>query len=266
MIGVFDSGFGGLTVLKYFLKKLPEQDYIYLGDNARAPYGSKSPEVIYQYALNAVDFLFGKNCDLVIFACNTASAQALRKIQIEYLPKKYPKKRVLGIIRPLAERAAKEKTKRIGILGTRTTIESGSYKRELAKLKPNLEVIEISAPLLVPLIEEGWVKREETKMILRKYLRPFKAAGVESLILACTHYPILLKEIRGIMGRQCEVPDPGEAVADSLADYLNKHPEVDRPSTDPKRIFYTTDDAARFKRLGEKYLGEKMNEVESIKL
>jgi glutamate racemase len=267
MIGVFDSGFGGLTVLKHFLAELPEQDYIYLGDNARAPYGSKSPEVIYQYAQEAVDFLFSKNCDLIIFACNTASAQALRKIQQEYLPKKYPLKRVLGVIRPLVEKiATNPKAKKVGVLGTKATIKAGSYRRELLKFNPGLEIMEMSAPLLVPLIEEGWAKRTETKMILRKYLKPLKLKRVDTLILACTHYPLLLKEVRGMMGKQCFVPDPGEIVADSLVDYLKRHGEFGYKSDKPRRFFYTTDDIIRFKMFGEKYLGSKMEPVERVEL
>ncbi|MDD4332518.1 MAG: glutamate racemase [Patescibacteria group bacterium] len=267
MIGVFDSGFGGLTVLKHFLSHLPEQDYIYLGDNARAPYGPKSPEIIFEYAREAVDFLFGKNCDLIIFACNTASAQALRHIQQEYLPQKYTDKRVLGVIRPIVEKiGSDQKINKVGVIGTKATIEAGSYQRELLKINPNLEITALSAPLLVPLVEEGWTKRPEAKMILRKYLKPLKLKRVVCLILACTHYPLLLKEVREIMGKRCLVPDPGKIVADSLADYLTRHPEFDKKSTNPKRIFYTTENAEKFKGLGEKYLGERIDNIARVEL
>ena len=174
MIGVFDSGFGGLTILKELLNKLPQYNYIYLGDNARAPYGSKSQDVIYNYTKEAVDFLFSQGCELIIIACNTASAKALRKIQQEYLPNKYPDKKVLGVVIPAVEIAAEtinHKNKKVGVIGTRSTIESKVYEKELNKLAKDIEIFSQSCPLLVPLVEEGMLKRVETKMILKKYWR-----------------------------------------------------------------------------------------------
>jgi len=265
MIGVFDSGFGGLTVLEYFLRGLPEHDYLYLGDSARAPYGGRSPETIYNYTLEAVDFLLARGAQLVIIACNTASAQALRRIQEEYLPKKYPERRVLGVVRPLAEAAAEIPKGPVGIIGTCATIESRAYELELQKLNPGLEIISQGAPLLVPLIEEGWIGRRETKMILRSYLKPLKDRRVRALVLACTHYPILMKEIAGIMPKNCRIFNPGEIIAASLEDYLARHPELAVPGK-ANREFYTTDDPARFQRLGEKFLGEKMGEVKRVGL
>ena len=168
MIGVFDSGLGGLTVLKSFLRVLPDYNYIYLGDSARAPYGGRSQDTIYGYTKEAVDFLFAHGCELIIIACNSASAQALRKIQQEHLPKKYPGKNALGVIRPLVEEVARDKNiNRVGVIGTRATIESCAYKTELKKLNSDLEIFQTSAPLLVPLIEEGWSKRSETKKFLK---------------------------------------------------------------------------------------------------
>lgn len=268
MIGVFDSGVGGLTVLKYFLKELPEYNYIYLGDTARAPYGSKSQESIYSYTREVVDFLFSKGCKLVIIACNTSSSQALRKIQQEYLPKKYPDRRVLGVIRPLVEEVAKEKNiKRVGVIGTKATIRSNVYKIELGKLSPDLEVFQKSAPLLVPLIEEGWIKKVETRRVLKKYLRPLKEKKVQALILACTHYPFLLKDIKIIMGKNCKVYNPGEIVTKSLKEYLGKHPELKlKKQPNPKYQFYTTDDHSIFKELGDKFLGQDIESIEKIKL
>lgn len=282
MIGVFDSGLGGLTILKSILEKLPNYNYIYLGDTARAPYGNKSQEVIYGYAKEAVDFLFVQSCELIIIACNTASSKALRKIQREYLPavapqycgtkeglpSKYPDKKVLGVIRPLVEEIAKfDKIQRVGILGTRATVESNAYLTELRNLKPNLEVFQQAAPLLVPLIEEGWIKKPETKMMLKKYLRPLKTKQAQALILACTHYPFLLADIRRIMGKRVFVPDPGEIVAKSLAGYLRRHPELNiQPTSNPAVKFYTTDDPVKFKQLGEKFLGRKMERVEKVEL
>jgi len=268
MIGIFDSGFGGLTVLKYFLKDLPDYNYIYFGDNARAPYGSKSQEVIYNYTLEVVDFLFSKNCDLIIIACNTASAQALRKLQQEYLPKKYPNKRVLGVVRPLVEKVAEDKKiKRVGVLGTKATVNSHVYKIELNNINSDLEVFEQSAPLLVPLIEEGWSKKDETKKILRKYLKSLKEKKVQSLILACTHYPFLLKEVRNITGKNCEVYDPGEIIAKSLKKYLEKHIELNIEKQKNSNLeFYTTDDINKFREMGGNFLNMKIKKIERVEL
>ncbi|MHB8904195.1 MAG: glutamate racemase, partial [Patescibacteria group bacterium] len=185
LIGVFDSGLGGLTVLKKFLIGLPGYHYLYLGDTARVPYGDKSPETIYNYTIQAVEFLFKKDCNLVIIACNTASAQALRKLQQEWLPKNYPKRRVLGVIKPLAEAISKNTTnKRVGIIGTNATINSGAYTREINELNPKLYVYEQAAPLLVPLIEAGRINNSETRIILKSYLTTLKAKKINSLVLA----------------------------------------------------------------------------------
>lgn len=266
-IGVFDSGLGGLTVLKYFLRDLPAYNYIYLGDNARLPYGEKSQDTIYEYTREAVDFLFSAGCRLVIIACNTASSQALRRLQHEYLPN-YPGRRLLGVIRPLAEAiAGNEKIKTVGIIGTKATIKSGAYESELKKLKPELRIEQQAAPLLVPLIEEGWAHKPETKMILKKYLRPLKAKKIDALVLGCTHYPFLHKEIDKIMGRRIFVPQPGEIIARSLADYLARHPELNlTPAARPEYKFYTTDDPRLFKEWGEKFLGQEIKNIEQIKL
>ncbi len=266
MIGIFDSGLGGLTILKEILKILPNYNYTYLGDNARTPYGNKSQEVIYNYTKEAVDFLFSKGCKLIIIACNTASSKALREIQQEYLPKKQSSKRVLGVIRPLVEETAKhDKIQRVGIIGTKATVKSNAYKIELLKLNPDLKIFQQRAPLLVPLIEEGWLKRPETKMILKKYLRPLKQKQVQILIPACTHYPFLSTEMKRIMTKQCHVLNPGEIVAKSLFNYLRRHSELEiKPSTKPTLKFYTTDDIVKFKKMGEKFLGRKIEKIEKI--
>ncbi|MFH1522689.1 MAG: glutamate racemase [Patescibacteria group bacterium] len=272
MIGVFDSGLGGLTILKEFLKILPQYDYVYLGDNARTPYGHKSQEVIYRYTEEAVDFLFKKGCELVVIACNTASAKALRKIQKEWLLENQPRKRVLGVIIPVVE-VVNEKVKnnpkgnRLGIIGTRSTIESGVYEKELKKMDLDIKIFSQACPLLVPLVEEGWLKRRETRMILRHYLRPLKLKKIDILVLGCTHYPVLYKQIQEIMGKRCQVLNSPEYVAEKLNDYLIRHPEIEKKiKKDKKRIFYTTDDPARFKELGEKFLEEKIEQVEKISL
>jgi glutamate racemase len=268
MIGVFDSGLGGLTVLKYFIKEMGEYDYIYLGDNARSPYGGRSQDVIYKYTEEAVDYLFKKGCHFIIIACNSASSQALRKIQQEYLPKKFPDKRVLGVIRPLVEKTAENKNiKKAGVLATKATIESGAYDKELKKLNPDLEIIGRSAPLLVPLVEEGWADKKETKTILKNYLRPLKQKQIQALILGCTHYPFLFKNIKKIMGKRCQVEDPGKIIAISLRDYLARHPEIDAQLEKNGLLkFYTTGAVENFKKTGEKFLESDINNIEKISL
>lgn len=264
IIGVFDSGLGGLTVFKYFLSELPKYNYIYLGDNARLPYGSKSSETIYNYTREAVDFLFKAGCNLIIIACNTASAQALSRLQEEYLPEHYPNRRILGVIRPLAETVANNKKyKLVGIIGTKATINSNAYKLELEKINPAIKVEQHSAPLLVPLIEEGWLKKPETKMILKKYLHPLKTKQIDALILGCTHYPFLYKETVKIMGKKIAVPHPGEIIAASLQDYLKRHSELGlAPAAKPMRKYYTTDSPKLFKELAEKFLGQTIDNLE----
>jgi len=227
-IGIFDSGLGGLIILREIVKKLPQYDYIYLGDNARTPYGNRSQEVIYNFTEQAVDFLFKQNCQLIIIACNTASAEALRKIQLEWLPRVMGSEyRVLGVIKPVVEKAMQVAKKKVGVIGTKGTINSQAYIKEIEKFNPQLEVLQQATPLLVPLIEEGWQKSAVTKKVLRIYLQPLKLAKVDTLILGCTHYPILFRQIQGIMGKRTNVLHSGEVVADSLADYLSRHPEIE---------------------------------------
>jgi glutamate racemase len=267
IIGIFDSGLGGLTVFKHLLKNLPGYNYIYLGDNARLPYGEKSQATIYEYTREAMEFLFQKGCNLIIIACNTASSQALRKLQQEYLPKHYPKRRILGVIRPLAEEFAAGKFKKIGVIGTKATILSQAYKTEIKKLNPKIKVESLSTPLLVPLIEEGWAKKPETKTILKKYLEPLKTKQIEALILGCTHYPFLLKEIKEIMGRQIIVPDPGELISQKLKLYLKNHQELGlKPSSKKLRKYYTTDDVKTFKTLGEKFVGQHLKDIKKVNI
>lgn len=260
MIGVFDSGFGGLTIFKAIEKKSPQFDYIYLGDNARAPYGNHSQEVIYEYTRQAVDYLFQVGCDLIILACNTASAEALRKLQGEYIPQKYPGKNILGVIRPLAEAASEvTKNKVIAVMGTRSTVESKSYIKELQVQNKKIKVAQQACPLLVSLIEENWEKTPETKMILKKYIRPLKSHFPDTVILGCTHYGWLQKDIERYFGKNIQVLDSGQIVAEKLAGYLLKHPEyAKKAESKSKIIFLTTDDHKRFEKSAEKYLGRKI--------
>ena len=259
-IGVFDSGFGGLSVFKAMVATLPGYDYVYLGDSARAPYGNHSQEVIYDYVQEAVTYLFEKqDCQLVILACNTASAAALRRLQQEWLPKAYPNRRVLGVIRPIAEAVGKiGKGQKIGVIGTRATILSGAYTREIEEqLEENAEILEQACPLLVPMIEEGFHKRPEMKRILRYYLRPLKQAKVDVLINGCTHYQLLEQAITSIMGKRVTVLDSAQIVADSLADYLKRHPEMDaKLGKSSARSFLTTDKNNRFNDLASQFYGQ----------
>lgn len=272
MIGVLDSGLGGLTFLKEFTDTMPEYSFAYLGDNARAPYGSKSQETILKYTQEGVEFLFSKGCQLVIIACNTASAEALRVIQQEVLPTKYPKKNALGVIVPIAEAAMQTinynpKKNKLGIIGTRATIKSTSYDEELRKMAPKVEIYKKATPLLVPLIEEGWLKRKETKMILRYYLRDLKEEKINTLILGCTHYPVLQETIQGIVGSRIRVLDVPKAVGLRLHDYLSRHSEhEEKIEKKGKRLFYTTDDTDRFSSLGQRFYGSPIKKVEKIDL
>lgn len=259
-IGVFDSGFGGLSVFKAIAATLPQYDFVYLGDSARAPYGNHSQEVIYSYVEQAVRHLFDQqNCQLVILACNTASAAALRRLQQEWLPKHYPDRRILGVIRPIAEAVGKlGRGKKIGVIGTRATITSGSYTREIEEqLARQADVLEQACPLLVPMIEEGFHKRPEMKKILRYYLRPIKQAGVQVLINGCTHYQLLHNAIQAIMGKRVVILDTAQVVADALKDYLQRHPEMDaKLSKGSGRLFLTTDKNNRFNDLASQFYGQ----------
>lgn len=267
MIALFDSGIGGLTVLKPILKALPEYDYLYLGDNGRSPYGGRSPEVIKRFAEEAVEYLFNRGAKLIIFACNTASAAALRHVQ-----QKYPTHKILGVLIPVAEEAVKHtKVGRVGVVGTKATIGSKSYDTELHKLNPSIKVYSQACPLLVPFIEEGWQERPEAKSILKKYLKPLKSCNIDTLILGCTHYPLMHKEFEKYMGKKVKVFDTGEVVAEKLKDYLARHKEIESKLSKVKkgcgkRLFLTTDDPKKFQLFAEKYLGIKIKPPEKINL
>jgi glutamate racemase len=268
MIGIFDSGLGGLNILKKILNDHSEYNYIYLGDNANVPYGNKSPEIIYEYVKRAVDFFYSQGCKLIIIACNSASAQALRRVQQEYLPIKYPNLKILGVIRPVAEKIVEmEKIKKIGIIGTRATIKSNIYQEELEKLNSKIEIFQKATPLLVPLIEEGWSKKPETKMILKKYLRYFKVKQIDALVLACTHYPFLIFDIKRIMGKRCLILDPAEIVSDSLGDYLKRHKNfISSSNMKTTCRFYITDDNNNFKNLALRFMGGNINNLKKVVL
>ena len=269
MIGIFDSGFGGLTVFKEIKKALPEYSYVYLGDNLRAPYGGRDQEIIYEFTEQAVAYLFKQGCELVVLACNTASAEALKKLQQDWLPARnaraseaggpthFPDKRILGVIRPMAEEAVKaSRFGKIGVVGTVATVESGTYLRELKKQSPSANIFQVACPLLVPLVEEGWLNRPETRMIIKKYLRPLKDQQIDTLILGCTHYHFLLKEFTAIGGKRIKVLDAPKIVASKLVDYLKHHPEIENKIKTGGEIKYlTTGSTAKFNQFAKKFLG-----------
>lgn len=254
-IGVFDSGLGGLSVLRELLRTLPEYNYIYLGDNARTPYGNRSPKVVHEYTRQAVEFLIGKNCSLIILACNSASAVALRKIQKNLINKYHSKKRVLGVIRPAVEVALAPTTSRIGVIGTTTTIESNVFKREIGKLASHAEVYQQPCPLLVPIIEEGELAWEGLNLILHKYLRELKKKRVEKLILGCTHYGLISSSIKKEMGKNVAIVNVGKAVAEKLKVYLVRHPDIEKHLGKHKtRKYFVTDLNNRYHTLVKFFL------------
>jgi glutamate racemase len=260
MIGFFDSGFGGLTVLRRVVEALPQYSYLYLGDNARAPYGSRSQRVVYDFTRQAVAYLFQRGCPLVIIACNTSSAKALRRIQQEYLPVTCPDRRVLGVVRPLAEDVAERGTfHRVGLLATEGVVASEAYLREIRKLDHSIRVFQKACPLLVPIIEAGEQDWEGAEMIVRRYLEELmaEAGSIDALLLACTHYPILYGTIRRNVPAHVEVLEQGSIVAEKLKDYLRRHPEMEqRLNRSATRTFLTTDLTDRFDRLARTFFGE----------
>lgn len=261
MLGIFDSGLGGLTVAKAIRQCLPEYQLWYLGDTARLPYGNRSADQVYRFTTEGVHFLLDRGCPLVIVACNTASAVALRRLQREWLPEHFPDRRVLGVIRPVAEfMATASPSGRIGVVGTVSTVNSGAYVRELTAANASVRVFQQACPLLVPLIEEGWGARPEMAKRVREYVRPLQQAGVDALVLGCTHYPMIRSQFRAVMGDACAIPDPAAIVADKLADYLRRHSEVARrlARTGASR-FFVTDKTARFGVLAAEWLGEPVS-------
>ncbi len=257
-IGVFDSGYGGLTVLRELRAHLPEYDYLYLGDNARAPYGTRSFDVVYRFTLEAVRYLFAQGCPLVILACNTASAKALRSIQQRDLPQIDPSRRVLGVIRPTAEVIGNlSKNGHIGILGTQGTVNSRSYEMEIAKLYPDFTVTSEAAPMWVSLVENHEADGPGADYFVRKYVDELLSADpqIDTIVLACTHYPLLYPKIRAVVPDNINVVRQGEIVAESLEDYLRRHPEIAGRCTRGGTCRYlTTENPEKFTDLARLFL------------
>ncbi len=255
-IGIFDSGYGGLTVFRSIFRQLPQYDYIYLGDTARAPYGNRTFQTIHQYTWECVQWLFKQGCPLVILACNTASAKALRTIQQKDLLNEDPAKRVLGVIRPTAEVIGNyTKSGEIGVLGTRGTVQSGSYLIEIGHFFPDVKVYQQACPLWVPLIENGEYDQPGADYFVKKYLDQVLAQSpeIDTLLLACTHYPLLQKKIAEYLPAGITVVPQGDIVATSLVDYLKRHPEMDSmlSRNGTQKFFTTSDDTEDFDHYAE---------------
>lgn len=259
-IGVFDSGYGGLTILREIRRALPQADYIYLGDNARAPYGVRSFELVYRFTLEAVEYLFARGCQLVILACNTASAKALRTIQQHDLAGLDPDRRVLGVIRPTAEAVGSlSRNGHVGLFGTPGTVASKSYDMELAKLQPHLRLTSHACPMWVPLVENMEAEGPGADYFVRKDIDSLFAAdpAIDTVILGCTHYPMLINKIRQYLPEGADVLHQGRVVADSLLDYLRRHPEMDSRITRGATVEYlTTENPAKFSAMAGVFLGD----------
>lgn len=268
-IGVFDSGYGGLTILKEIRKALPEYDYLYLGDNARTPYGTRSFEVVYEFTLEAVVRLFEMGCPLVILACNTASAKALRSIQQNDLPYLDNSRRVLGVIRPTAESIGEvTKSRHVGILATSGTIRSGSYPIEVNKLFPDITVTGVACPMWVPLVENKEYDSDGADFFVKKYIDELlnKDKNIDTIVLGCTHYPLLIEKIKQFTPQGINIITQGEYVATSLKDYLSRHNEISsRCTKNGKCEFLTTESVEKFKESASIFLHEDV-EVRSITL
>ena len=257
-IGVFDSGYGGLTILSRIREHLPAYDYVYLGDNARTPYGTRSFEIVYEFTLQAVNRLFEMGCHLVILACNTASAKALRSIQQNDLPHIDPSRRVLGVIRPTAERiGALTRTRHVGVLATAGTIKSESYVLEIRKLHPDITVTGEACPLWVPLVENNEFDKPGADYFVRQHIDRLlaKDPDIDAIILGCTHYPLLYRKIRAFTPSHIAVIPQGDYVAESLRDYLHRHPEMDARCTRRGTCrFFTTESVEKFRESASIFL------------
>lgn len=267
-IGVFDSGYGGLTILNDLRKVLPTNDFLYLGDNARAPYGPRSFDVVYEFTLQAVQFLFDQGCELVILACNTASAKALRNIQQKDLPKIDSNKRVLGVIRPTSEVIGTlSSNNHIGILATEGTIKSDSYRIEIAKFFPEVQLSQKACPIWVPLIENQLHEEEGGKWFIKRDVDRLllKDSEIDTLLLGCTHYPLVASIVKDSVPEHVKVVTQGEIVANSLREYLERHPEMAASCSQNGTVTYlTTETAADFDKKASAFVGEEIHSTHVV--
>ncbi|MCP4148428.1 MAG: glutamate racemase [bacterium] len=264
-IGVFDSGIGGLTVYKALKEKLPDEQVIYLGDTARLPYGTKSAQTIIHFSEDNTRFLLGKDIKIVVVACNSASSHSIKHLQDSF--NKIP---VLGVIIPGAEAAVENSninnSKRIGVIGTSATIDSGAYERAILEKKNDARVIQKACPLFVSLVEEGWSNHKVTRLVAEEYLLPLKEKGIDSLVLGCTHYPVLKGVIGDVLGNSIKLIDSAETIANKVYSILKSLGWLHRSGTEREDEFYVTDFPDRFKRVGEIFLGKKIEKVSIAEL
>jgi len=255
MIGIFDSGIGGLSVVREIFKQLPDYQIIYFGDTARCPYGNRGKEIIEHYAEEDARFLIKQGAKIIVIACNTASAVAYKGLKKKIsLP-------LLEIVTPAVEQAVTvTRNKKIGVLGTRATVDSGIYERKIREKDPEIEVFSHAAPLLVPLVEEDWLKKPETKRVIRRYLLPLKKQQIDTLILACTHYPFLTKLIKSKLSSRVKIIDPAYQLAEKLKLFLAEHPEIEKQLIRGQESqFYVSDLTPKFKQLAGKWLDKKIH-------
>jgi len=259
-IGVFDSGFGGIDILRHIVKDLPEYNFIYLGDTARTPYGTRTRKTIHKFTEEGVEFLLGKNCPLVVLACNTASSQALPLFSQRL------KRKTLGIIKPASRAAAKKNPDRVGVIGTEATIRSNVFKKNIKKIDSSIKVYQNPAPLLVPIVEEGEEQSEIARLAVIKYLGPLLEKRIEALVLGCTHFGILEKTIKETTGPGVDIIKEGPVIARKLKRYLGEKPEIEKTLSKNGRVyFYSTDLTDKFIRLGSKFFGKKIK-AQSVNL
>jgi glutamate racemase len=260
-IGIFDSGIGGLTVFKELAAKFPGEDLIYLGDTARVPYGIRTAETVTRYSFENTRFLLKREIKMLVVACNTASAVSLDAIKKEFpLP-------VVGVLEPGAKAAvAATKTGRVGVIGTEATIASGAHEKAIAKLMPGAEVRSAACPLFVPLVEEGWTENDVAALTAEKYLAQFRGAGIDTLVLGCTHYPLLRKTIAATVGVGITLIDSATETAKEVADVLGELRRSGVGTGEGARKFYVTDGPARFERIGARFLGDARLSAEQVKV
>ncbi len=267
-IGIFDSGYGGLTVFRSIAAQLPAYDYLYLGDNARTPYGPRSFETVYEYTLEGVKYLFSQGCPLIILACNTASAKALRQIQQRDLPVIAPERRVLGVIRPTTEVIGNySQTGAAGIVATEGTVQSNSYPMEIRHFFPKLKVFQQACPMWVPLVENQEWDNPGGDYFIQKYVHALfsRSADIDTLLLGCTHYPIIEAKIRAYLPEGCTLLSQGEIVARSLVQYLRRHPEIkEKCSRQATQTFLTTDIPEKFDRHAPHFLGHAVHSKQVV--
>lgn len=260
-LGVFDSGIGGLTVVNQIMQVLPRENIVYFGDTARVPYGAKSEKVIIDYSLQIANFLISKDIKMLVVACNTVTAVALDILKAKFdIP-------VIGVIEPGAKAATNNtKIKKIGVIGTITTIKSNAYSKEIKKINSSISVISKACPLFVPLVEEGWIDHQVTKIVATEYLMPLVDKGIDSIVLGCTHYPIIKKTIQSVIGSKIKIIDSAESTAIEIKSVLKEKKILNSLNQSPNHQFYVSDFPHKFDEIGTRFLGKKLENVKRVQL